>query len=51
MTEAAIPRFRARALLAGALIGVQHGAAVADVLFGDYNPAGRLPVTFPRATG
>jgi beta-glucosidase len=24
----------------------QHGDAVADVLFGDYNPAGRLPVTY-----
>ncbi|HXL86491.1 MAG TPA: glycoside hydrolase family 3 C-terminal domain-containing protein, partial [Gemmatimonadaceae bacterium] len=32
-------------------LGSQHGAAVADVLFGDYNPGGRLPVTFPRATG
>lgn len=31
--------------------GVTAGEAIAKVLFGDYNPAGKLPVTFPRTVG
>ncbi len=31
--------------------GEQGGRAVADILFGDYNPEGRLPITFPRHSG
>lgn len=39
------------AILETWFLGIQSGLAVADVVFGEYNPSGRLPVTFPRALG
>jgi beta-glucosidase len=39
------------ALVESWLLGSQSGHAIADVLFGDYSPSGRLPVSFPRHVG
>jgi beta-glucosidase len=32
-------------------LGLQSGHAIADVLFGDYNPSGKMPVSVPRSVG
>ena len=42
---------KANALLTAWYPGGEGGHAIADVLFGDYNPAGRLPVSIPRDEG
>ncbi len=41
----------ANAILETWFAGTMAGNAIAKVLFGDYNPSGKLPVTFPRTVG
>jgi beta-glucosidase len=39
------------AILEGWYLGEQGGVAAANVIFGDANPGGKLPITFPRSVG
>jgi beta-glucosidase len=42
---------RSNALVEGWYLGQEGGVAMADVLFGDVDPGGKLPVTIPRSVG
>ena len=39
------------AIVEGWQLGSQAGNAIAEVLYGDYNPSGKLPMSFPRSVG
>lgn len=39
---------QAAAVILGFLPGMEGGTAIADILFGDYNPNGKLPISYPR---
>jgi beta-glucosidase len=38
----------ASAVILGFLPGMEGGEAIADILYGDYNPNGKLPISYPR---
>ncbi len=42
---------KAPAIIEAWHLGSEAGNGIADVLFGNYNPAGKLPISFPRAVG
>ncbi len=42
---------RTNAMLEGWYLGQEGGTAMADILFGDVNPGGKMPVTVPRSVG
>lgn len=41
---------QAAAVVLGFLPGMEGGEAIADILYGDYNPNGKLPISYPRDT-